>query len=127
MNKMIFLTVLIMVIANPVSAEAKKSSKGKYQMKAYSGDSESLRRNKLEEVKADRAVASEEVSEEKSESDEESAREIASMKPMVDGDDSVDSAKRNIEIKEEEKRDTRRGMKTIHIERTFLQSDRQKY
>lgn len=128
MNKMILLTVLIMVIANPVSAEAKKSSKGKYQMKV-TGDSEGLRRNKLEDDKAVRSVASEESDEEKVESEEagDESREIASMKPMVDEDAPEVVAKRNVQLKDEQRRDTRRGLKTIHIERTMSQSDRFKF
>lgn len=126
MNKMIFLTLLIMVIANPVSAEAKKTGKSKYQMKV-SGDSDDLRRNKLEEDKAERSVASEKAVEEKVESDDDSAREIASMKPMVDDESMEGSAQRNIQIKKEQQNENRRGMKTIHIERTMSQSDRFKF
>lgn len=132
MNKMIFLSALIMIMANPVSAEAKKSGSKKYQLKAYSESSEDLRRNKLEEEKVEtkREVASEEaaVSEEQVTSEDGSARDIASMRPMIDDGESQEIvAQRNMDIKKEQRQETRRGMKTIHIERTFLQNERIKY
>src|SRR3990167_5961512 len=105
MKKMILLTALIMVFANP-SAEAKKSSKTKYEMKTHQENSESLRLNRLEneviKIETTRSVASEEPSVEAVEpTSEDGTRDIASMRPMIGDEESESIAQRNVELKKE--------------------------